>query len=112
MAGGAPAGGIPYCRFHDLRHTFNSRLVEAGIIADVRKELMGHSSGGDVHSLYTHVELPLLRDAIMRLEAWHSAKLSSLTTSGEGNSLSQTQPSTQPEALDHAATARSRRRSP
>ena len=91
--------GIPYCRFHDLRHTFNSRLVEVGIIADVRKELMGHSSGGDVHSLYSHVELPLLRDAILRLEAWHSAKLSSLTTSGEGNSLSQTQPSIQPEAL-------------
>ena len=28
------------------------------MIADVRKELMGHSHGGDVHSLYTHVELP------------------------------------------------------
>jgi integrase len=91
--------GIPYCRFHDLRHTFNSRLVEVGIIADVRKKLMGHSSGGDVHSLYTHVELPQLRDAILRLEAWHSATLSSLTTSGEGSSLPQTQPSTQPEAL-------------
>lgn len=72
--------GIPRYRFHDLRHTFNSRLVEVSIIADIRKELMGHSSGGDVHSLYTHVELPLLRDAIRRLEAWHSAKLSSLTT--------------------------------
>jgi integrase len=77
--------GIPYYRFHDLRHTFNSRLVECGVIADVRKELMGHSSGGDIHSLYTHVELPLLRDAIARLEAWHSAKLGSLTTNGEGN---------------------------
>ena len=77
--------GIPRYRFHDLRHTFNSRLVEVGIIADIRKELMGHSSGGDVHSLYTHVELPLLRDAIARLEAWHSAKLSSLKTEREGN---------------------------
>jgi integrase len=72
--------GIPHYRFHDLRHTFNSRLVEAEVIADVRKELMGHSRGGDVHSIYTHVELPVLRDAIRRLEAWHSAKLSSLTT--------------------------------
>ena len=76
---------LPHYRFHDLRHTFNSRLVEAGVIADVRKELMGHSHGGDVHSLYTHVELPLLRDAIARLEAWHSAKLSSLTTQQEQN---------------------------
>ena len=81
--------GLPHYRFHDLRHTFNSRLVEAGVIADVRKELMGHSHGGDVHSIYTHVELPLLRDAIARLEVWHSAKLSSFTTGGEGNSLPQ-----------------------
>jgi len=79
-AGALRRAALPHYRFHDLRHTFNSRLVEAGVIADVRKELMGHSHGGDVHSLYTHVELPLLRDAISRLEAWHSAKLSSLTT--------------------------------
>jgi integrase len=79
-AGALRRAGIPHYRFHDLRHTFNSRLVEAGVIADVRKELMGHSKGGDVHSLYTHVELPTLRDAIARLEAWHLAKLSTLTT--------------------------------
>ncbi len=79
-AGALRRAGIPRYRFHDLRHTFNSRLVEAGVIADVRKELMGHSHGGDVHSLYTHVELPTLRDAIARLEAWHSAKLSALIT--------------------------------
>jgi integrase len=79
-AGALRRAGIPHYRFHDLRHTFNSRLVEVGVIADVRKELMGHSKGGDVHSLYTHVELPTLRDAIARLDAWHSAKLSALTT--------------------------------
>jgi len=70
---------IPHCRFHDLRHTFNSRLVEVGIIADVRKALMGHSSGGDVHSIYTHVELPLLRDAIAGLERWHTGQLQALS---------------------------------
>jgi len=31
---------------------------------------MGHSSGEDVHSTYTHVELPMKRDAIQKLEAW------------------------------------------
>jgi len=71
---------IPYLRFHDLRHTFNSRLVEVGVIADVRKELMGHSRGNDVHSIYTHVELPTLRAAIDRLDAWHRTQLSSLST--------------------------------
>ena len=55
-------------RFHDLRHTFNSRLADLGVIADIRKALMGHSRGGDVHSIYTHIELPTLRDAIHRLD--------------------------------------------
>jgi integrase len=80
-AGALRRAGIPHYRFHDLRHTFNSRLAEIGIIADVRKELMGHTGGGDVHSLYTHVEVPTLREAIKRLGAWHSDKLRSLENS-------------------------------
>lgn len=74
---------LGHYRFHDLRHTFNTRLLEAGVIADTRKALMGHSDGSDVHSIYTHVELPMLRDAIRRLEAWHSTQLSSLTAEPE-----------------------------
>jgi integrase len=62
--------GIRYFRFHDLRHTFNTRLMEAGVVQDVRKALMGHSSGEEINSLYTHVELPVKRDAIRKLEAW------------------------------------------
>ena len=62
--------GIRYSRFHDLRHTFNTRLMEAGVLQDVRKALMGHSSGEEVNSLYTHVELPVKREAIRKLEAW------------------------------------------
>lgn len=61
--------GIRYLRFHDLRHTHNTRLMEAGVIQDVRMALMGHSPGG-THSLYTHVELPAKREAIRKLEAW------------------------------------------
>ena len=62
--------GIRYYRFHDLRHTFNTRLMEAGVIQDVRKAIMGHSSGEDVHAIYTHVELPAKREAIRKLEEW------------------------------------------
>ena len=62
--------GIRYYRFHDLRHTFNTRLMEAGVMQDVRKALMGHSSGEDVNAIYTHVELPVKREAIRKLEAW------------------------------------------
>lgn len=62
--------GIPPLRFHDLRHNFNTRLVDLGIERDVRMALMGHSSGEDVHSIYTHVELPLKRRAIEKLNGW------------------------------------------
>jgi integrase len=67
--------GIRYRRFHDLRHTFNTRLMEAGVMQEVRKALMGHSSGEDVNSIYTHVELPAKREAIRKLETWMSMQL-------------------------------------
>jgi hypothetical protein len=44
---------------------------------------MGHSRGGDVHSIYTHVELPTLQDAISRLGAWHAEKIRALQSTGE-----------------------------
>ncbi len=64
------SAGLRYLRFHDVRHTFNTRLMEAGVLPDVRMALMGHSSGNKVHSTYTHVELPVKREAIARLEQW------------------------------------------
>jgi|SRR5882672_11304413 len=63
------AGLSRHFRFHDLRHCFNTRLMEAGVIADVRKALMGHEDRS-VHSAYTHVELPVKREAIRKLEHW------------------------------------------
>jgi hypothetical protein len=61
---------LRHIRFHDLRHTFNTRLMEAGVIQDLRMALMGHSSGSRVHATYTHIELPVKRDAIRKLEHW------------------------------------------
>jgi integrase len=63
---------VRYVRFHDLRHTFNTRLMEAGVLQEIRMALMGHSSGSKVHSIYTHIELPAKRKAIRALEAWAS----------------------------------------
>ena len=66
--------GLRHVRFHDLRHTFNTRLLEAGVLQEVRKALMGHTSGAGVHGQYTHVELPLKRNAIAALEQWWTAQ--------------------------------------
>jgi integrase len=62
--------GVRHVRFHDLRHTFNTRLMEAGVLQEIRMALMGHSSGARVHALYTHIELPAKREAIRKLEQW------------------------------------------
>jgi integrase len=66
--------GLRYFRFHDLRHAFNTRLLEAGVQQEIRKALMGHSSGEEVNSIYTHVEIGLKREAIEKLERWVSAE--------------------------------------
>ncbi len=64
--------GIRPLLFKHLRHTFNTRLMEAGVIQDVRMSLMGHSQGRPrtTNDIYTHIELPMLRHAIQKLEAW------------------------------------------
>jgi hypothetical protein len=35
---------------------------------------MGHSAGSKVHATYTHIELPVKREAIRKLEAWVEAE--------------------------------------
>jgi integrase len=61
--------GIRYIRFHYLRHTFNTRLLELSVPREVRMALLGHTFG-DTHESYEHVELPLKREAIRKLDAW------------------------------------------
>jgi integrase len=87
--------GIRHFRFHDLRHTFNTRLLEAGVMQEVRKALMGHVSGEKVHSTYTHVELPAKRNAIARLEEWvehQRQQIGGNHASQEASSTTTTQP--------------------
>lgn len=55
---------------------------------EVRKALMGHSSGEEVNSLYTHVELPMKREAIRKLELWVATQPQTQPQSGESPNLS------------------------
>ena len=77
--------GIRPMRFHDLRHTFNTRLMEAGVLAEVRMVLMGHSVAAKVHALYTHVELPAKREAIGKMEDWRLRQECLLRKEGAGS---------------------------
>ena len=44
--------------------------MEAQVLQEIRMALMGHSSGSKVHATYTHIELPVKREAIRKLELW------------------------------------------
>jgi integrase len=72
--------GIRHFRFHDLRHTANTRMMLAGVMQEVRREILGHTSrrSRDVNDRYTQIELPEKRDAIRKLEAWLASQAASL----------------------------------
>ncbi len=52
--------------FHSLRHSFVSALANAGVPADLRQQLAGHTDERS-HSRYTHHEIETMRAAIIRL---------------------------------------------
>jgi len=52
--------------YHSLRHSFISRLANAEVPADIRKQIVGHSSD-DIHRRYTHLDLGLQQKAIEKL---------------------------------------------
>ena len=74
--------GIRYIRFHYLRHTFNTRLLELSVPREVRMALLGHTFG-DTHESYEHVELPLKREAVKKLEDWIRTEQTKRDSKGE-----------------------------
>ena len=67
--------GIAGLRFHDLRHTFASRLIEKGVDIVTVKELLGHSTIL-LTQRYTHSRNEQRRRAVEKLDAQPAAFLS------------------------------------
>ena len=59
--------GYPRFRFHDLRHTHASLLLEEGVHLKVVSERLGHSTVGITGDLYSHVSPNVQRDAADRM---------------------------------------------
>ncbi|MBW2605286.1 MAG: site-specific integrase [Deltaproteobacteria bacterium] len=59
--------GIENLRFHDLRHTFATRLIEAGVDIETVRDLLGHYSV-TLTQRYTHSNNKQKSDAVKALE--------------------------------------------
>jgi integrase len=63
------AAGVPRIRFHDLRHTAATMMLEQGVPLKVVTERLGHSSTRITADLYQHVGETMQDDAARRLGA-------------------------------------------
>jgi integrase len=57
--------GLPRIRFHDLRHTAATLLLQQGVHPKVVSEMLGHADVGITLDLYAHVT-PAMHEAAAR----------------------------------------------
>ncbi len=61
--------GLPRLRFHDLRHSAATLMLQAGVHPKVVSERLGHATVGITLDTYSHVLPDLQRDAAEALDA-------------------------------------------
>ena len=59
---------IPRIRFHDLRHTYASLMIEQGENIKYIQNQLGHSSPMVTLNVYAHLMKPTNQEAVQRLE--------------------------------------------
>ena len=57
------AAGLPRIRFHDLRHTAATRLIEQGVPLKAVQSTLGHSTIATTMDIYAHLT-PSMQDAV------------------------------------------------
>jgi integrase len=61
--------GLPHVRVHDLRHSFASMALEAGVDLKTVSTALGHTTISTTADLYAHVTSSMLKDAADRIDA-------------------------------------------
>lgn len=61
---------LPNFTCHSLRHTFATRMLEAGVNVRLLQDLMGHADVATTINTYTHVTKELSREGIDELETY------------------------------------------
>jgi integrase len=84
------AAKVQDLHFHDLRHTFTTRLQNLGVSLEIRSALLGHSTKAMMTSQYSHGGQGWnlkLREAVTQLETTYTTPILSYGVSYEGSSL-------------------------
>lgn len=66
---------LPHIRVHDLRHSFASMALEAGVDLKTVSTALGHTTISTTADLYAHVTSSLLKDAAERIDGALGAAL-------------------------------------
>jgi integrase len=91
------AAGVPVVRFHDLRHTFGTRLAASGEAMRTIQEFLGHADS-ETTQIYTHYA-PSEREVDMVNRAFASSS----TGNNSGNKLSATERKSEAPIADSSA---------
>ena len=59
---------LPNCRFHDLRHTFATEAIRAGVDVETVSKTLGHFSVGFTLDVYGHVTQEMKLEAAKRIQ--------------------------------------------
>ena len=73
----------PY-RLHDLRHTFNTNMLKAGVAKTIIMKLTGHKTDA-MFTRYTHLDEELGTDAMQKLVAFMEGKKEARQNDGHKN---------------------------
>jgi integrase len=65
----AKAADLPEIRLHDLRHSWATRAMEAGVPSRVVADHLGHSTTNITENLYQHVRESSAREAVEKVAA-------------------------------------------
>ena len=60
--------GLPRIRFHDLRHTAATLLLQQGVNAKIVQEMLGHSKISQTLDTYSHVTGTMQKEAASKLD--------------------------------------------
>lgn len=68
--------GLPERRFHDLRHTFATEAIRAGVDVETVSKSLGHFSVGFTLDVYGHVTQEMKMDAAKRIQQSIESRIS------------------------------------